>query len=269
MMKIDRNSTIRNAADVCFRGLACCISMGVLLGSSALLQAQQPDPQPGIGALSARAVTAAMAVAAPASARPAEQEEQATGPRKPGDEGIKVHGHWVIDVRNPDGSLAHHTEFENSVQPSGEDFILGLIAGAYSSGDLAIALNGSPSPCLNGGCLIVRTIGTNPASNYCAAVYFECPTTLVTTFNSGATPSLVMTGSVTAYQNGSINQVQTFFSVCGYGLTKQSSDTIAASACPVQAAQAGVLTSAGSPAITATPVSTGQLIQVTVTITLS
>jgi len=29
-------------------------------------------------------------------------------------EGIKVHGHWVIDVKNPDGSLAGHRDFENS-----------------------------------------------------------------------------------------------------------------------------------------------------------
>jgi hypothetical protein len=27
---------------------------------------------------------------------------------------IHVHGHWVIDVRNPDGTLASHREFENS-----------------------------------------------------------------------------------------------------------------------------------------------------------
>jgi hypothetical protein len=32
-------------------------------------------------------------------------------------EGIKVHGHWVIDLRNPDGTLASHTEFENSLDP--------------------------------------------------------------------------------------------------------------------------------------------------------
>jgi len=27
---------------------------------------------------------------------------------------IKVHGHWTIEVRNPDGTLAEHREFENA-----------------------------------------------------------------------------------------------------------------------------------------------------------
>jgi len=34
-------------------------------------------------------------------------------------EGIKVHGHWVIDVRNSDGTLASHTEFENALTAGG------------------------------------------------------------------------------------------------------------------------------------------------------
>ena len=34
-------------------------------------------------------------------------------------EGITVHGHWVIDVRNPDGTLSSHTEFENSLTERG------------------------------------------------------------------------------------------------------------------------------------------------------
>ena len=28
--------------------------------------------------------------------------------------GIKVHGHWIIEVLNPDGSLVNHREFENA-----------------------------------------------------------------------------------------------------------------------------------------------------------
>jgi hypothetical protein len=32
-----------------------------------------------------------------------------------GREGIKVHGHWAIDIRNPDGALVSHHEFENSL----------------------------------------------------------------------------------------------------------------------------------------------------------
>lgn len=32
-------------------------------------------------------------------------------------EGIAVHGHWSIEVHNPDGSLVRHVEFENSLNP--------------------------------------------------------------------------------------------------------------------------------------------------------
>jgi hypothetical protein len=38
-------------------------------------------------------------------------KEHAGGPQ----EGIKVHGHWVIDVRDPDGKLVSHREFENGL----------------------------------------------------------------------------------------------------------------------------------------------------------
>lgn len=33
-------------------------------------------------------------------------------------EGIKVHGHWTITVRNADGSVASRNEFENSLSPT-------------------------------------------------------------------------------------------------------------------------------------------------------
>jgi len=34
-------------------------------------------------------------------------------------EGIKVHGHWVVDIRNRDGSLASRHEFENALITAG------------------------------------------------------------------------------------------------------------------------------------------------------
>lgn len=34
-------------------------------------------------------------------------------------EGIKVHGHWTIEVRDSDGTLVTHREFENSLQAGG------------------------------------------------------------------------------------------------------------------------------------------------------
>jgi hypothetical protein len=56
-------------------------------------------------------VATAAAQDRPALAAAAHEPEESG--KAPGD-GIKVHGHWTIDVRNPDGTLASHNEFENA-----------------------------------------------------------------------------------------------------------------------------------------------------------
>ena len=58
-------------------------------------------------------------------------------------EGIQVHGHWVIEVKNPDGKVTTRREFENSIQPYGAAFLASLIAANNSSGGLSILLNGA------------------------------------------------------------------------------------------------------------------------------
>src|SRR2546428_3795116 len=42
-------------------------------------------------------------------------------------EGIKVHGHWTIDVRNPDGKLVMHREFENALTAHGGGALFQLL----------------------------------------------------------------------------------------------------------------------------------------------
>jgi hypothetical protein len=55
-----------------------------------------------------------------------------------------VHGHWIIDVKNPDGKLVTHREFENSLAPTtgGQllSALLGRQVGAYS---WAVAIGGT------------------------------------------------------------------------------------------------------------------------------
>ena len=41
--------------------------------------------------------------------------ETAPAPDSADGEGIEVHGHWTIEVRNPDGSLDERYEFENAL----------------------------------------------------------------------------------------------------------------------------------------------------------
>jgi hypothetical protein len=81
-------------------------------------------------------------------------KEHAGGPQ----EGIKIHGHWVIDVRNPDGKLVTHREFENVYQ--GEDVAASFLDRTYSVGLWAVTLDISGStqltlvePPYTGGCI--------------------------------------------------------------------------------------------------------------------
>jgi hypothetical protein len=99
------------------------------------------------GGISAQPATKAAApLGAPEMATPTAQAGQsaATGERQRGGnhEGIKVHGHWVIEVKNPDGTVTARREFENSVQPLGMAYLASLIAGNSSPGGLTVLLNG-------------------------------------------------------------------------------------------------------------------------------
>jgi hypothetical protein len=101
------------------------------------------------------AVTATVApapaeVAAPASvpagqlaSAPAAVTETASNGGAPGQEGIKVHGHWVIDVTNPDGALASHNEFENELTTSGSLLLADILTRQNSVGGWKIVLYNS------------------------------------------------------------------------------------------------------------------------------
>ena len=76
-------------------------------------------------------------------------------------EGITVHGHWSIEVHNPDGSLVRHVEFENSldpgatipnpiagqppfVVPGGASFLSAVLAGQWSQPDVSAVASQVP-----------------------------------------------------------------------------------------------------------------------------
>ncbi len=144
--------------------------------------------QPG----SAQANAAVGATAPPAKAGAAK-------PARGSHEGIKVYGYWKIDVRNPDGSLARHVEFENALtsnaisnalptvllgQPVGTLYLAG-VSTAYitgidasvigvNSGKSTTVDSGGPAfpyaqatlgPCGSVGCIIAKTS---------SAAYYQC-----------------------------------------------------------------------------------------------
>lgn len=96
-------------------------------------------------------------------------------------EGITVHGHWVIDVRNPDGSLASHLEFENRLALPGDEpfggagnrILAALLGRSSSAGVWEIQLHGINvdlcqdlgAPVVNG-CVITEPLAPTVAANY-------------------------------------------------------------------------------------------------------
>jgi hypothetical protein len=191
-------------------------------------------------------------------------------------QGIKMHGHWVIDVKNPDGTVVQHRDFENSLVPSASQFLIGLMSGYFIPGDYEILLQvpGGSAPCegpQTGGCAIVRSLTTFPGANDCLIYY--CGTGLTYTYNLANSPySMVLAGSITANQAGSIGEVVTRYNSCGntsevFG-TPTTIETSSPASC-VANTTTNLFGSLSSATITSVPVANGQIIQVTVTITFS
>ncbi len=96
-----------------------CNSMRLPAASCALIAllalatpavAQQTAP-----AQAGKAPVAAATAPAISPAARAAQEEETAAPNSSKDQGIKVHGHWVLQVKKADGTLGERREFNNSL----------------------------------------------------------------------------------------------------------------------------------------------------------
>jgi hypothetical protein len=201
------------------------------------------------------------------SSKPA-PEEQAEGSKDDAShQGIHVHGHWIIDVHNVDGTLAEHRDFQNSLV--GTSDMVGLVYGSFVPSDFAVYLEGSTSPCNATSpyaCGIVHNLSVLPASAICQAGYYVCATTLTVTPAFGGFPTLVLAGNLTATQAGSVNTVGTYIGLCGSPTSTLATVSAASCAAGNSPYAYGVLTQAG---ITALNVAQGQVISVTVTISFA
>ena len=104
-----------------------------LPGSSRAQSEQSPASKSAPAGATSPAKVAAVdtsTVTQTATAKPAAEPAAPAGQSaaKGQQEGIKVHGHWVIEVSNPDGKVVSHTEFENSLT-SGTDGGAALLVG--------------------------------------------------------------------------------------------------------------------------------------------
>ena len=220
------NGTHEVIARIAGPGLVLGAVFALVLSGSSVVRAQSSATSPAVPA-------ATPAKAAPA-ARPASPAK-----RQPGGthESIKVHGHWMIEVKEPSGKLISHTEFENSLYTPAYPNTTpsGYLSRTFTQGEWGITLSGSPTPCpatipftfatgfaylrtefAFGGPFCVLSEITPPAAiepqNCAAAPSSGCSQNLkVATDSSG---NLTLIGSVVAAGPGTISQVQTILSTC-------------------------------------------------------
>jgi hypothetical protein len=224
------NGTHEVIARIAGPGLVLAALFALVLSGSSVVRAQS------------RATSPPAPAAAPAKAAPAAQVAHPATPAKgqPGGthEGIKVHGHWMIEVRSPDGKLLSHTEFENSFY--GTNLPVQFLNQTFTPGEWGILL-GDPStpPCsanfaypfninnpglanqveYNGPFCVITQLAP-PAAIYpinCGSgASSGCSSNLQVGSNiSPAQGILTLSGKVTSETAGTISVVQTVISTCG------------------------------------------------------
>jgi hypothetical protein len=254
--------------------------------------AAQPIAKPGPAIA---APVAALAAAGQSAPQAVLKEDPGKEEARKGDgglqQGLKLHGHWVIDIKNPDGTLAEHHEFENSIIATGQALMIGLLSGYMTPGQFLVLIagpTGGNAPCapVNGAsvpCGLPQNVNYYPAVAYCGVLLNCSGGTLAVTPNFGTDLSgpysLVMSGSITASQTGTIASVQTDFSSCSgsptgiHPLFKSPAAiaTSSPSACVGNVNLNDLIYAAFTSATLSSSVSVtkGQLIQVIVTITFS
>ncbi len=179
---------------------------------------------------------AAAQAPAPPAARPtgtaAAESESSAVPNDASHQGIKVHGHWTITVRNADGSAARTTEFENSLTSDGAQLISKLLLGTTVRAYFMLSVfNGSgiepnKSPCQN---LSIPSYSCNiypSAAVSTPCIAGACAIGLTAT----ATPTgFTLRGSILSNSTGSITHVTSYLFTCPQ--TSDTGSTVTAAAC--------------------------------------
>lgn len=179
-------------------------------------------------------------------------------------EGIKVHGHWIIEVKNPDGTRAQYREFENALVPSGGGALSQILGQAAVPSSWLIWFGDSTStanPCIRVTFITSCSITTPLAAQGTVPTEYH-PTISVTTPGTGPNAgTLVLSGSATSSspEASVINFVMTQLRMC-------PANTLPGAGCPAAGFQANITQTAVTPAI---PIVPGQIIQVTVIISFS
>jgi hypothetical protein len=195
----------------------------------------------------------------------------------PASRGTDRHG-GESSVKNPDGSLAQHRDFENSLQDGGQ-FLAGLASGymVFGGYDIALVGNACPPTALDGNtnCYIFQS---GAYLNAQCSTYYACigGLTVAANITSGQPFSIVLSGSGVVPLAGTISAVQTQDFYC-YSYTGSIYVPTGANpaACTATGINGGPIVGIAGSTFTGTTLATplavtaGQGILVTVTISFS
>ncbi|HYL84029.1 MAG TPA: hypothetical protein VE263_07340 [Candidatus Angelobacter sp.] len=131
-------------------------------------------------------------------------------------EGIKVHGHWTIEVRNSDGSVSSHQEFENSLASGGTSVLGAILSRQNAVGLWRVVLQSSL--CVSSTVCNVDEVGFEVAVG---GDPIEFPNLTV----SGSANGFALNGSMLAPQAGIINGVATQVILCPTSLPTGATGT--------------------------------------------
>jgi hypothetical protein len=128
--------------------------------------------------------------------------------------GIKVHGHWTIDVKKANGTLVSHNEFENALTYDGGVGIAQILGGLWTAGAWGVLLDGGvcqSSSLHPTSCLIME-----PSAPVNGQILQDGTDLSVTVPPFGQTNAgfLVLKGSVRATTTGQITAVRTRQGAC-------------------------------------------------------
>jgi hypothetical protein len=130
-------------------------------------------------------------------------------------QGIYVRGAWILEVRDPDGSLVTRREFQNALTDAGRQLIAQYLARVTTPGSWAIAFAGAPHPCPSPFACVI----TEPRVPGAASPNLSKNLTV-------ASNPLRLSGNFTAPQAGSITSVGTYQGLCNSSTTPANCTTV-------------------------------------------
>lgn len=135
----------------------------------------------------------------------------AQGPR----EGISVRGHWLLEVQNPDGTIAATREFDNHLE-SGAFTLVALLTRTASMGRWAIHLETEhgfevpDNPFGNS----AQVYMTEPNANVPSDIEIFKNLTVTSSGSLNQAPTVTLKGTATALRKGFITHVHSVLSSC-------------------------------------------------------